>query len=288
MLSTVWDKLIQGFVIALIWLYQALGSTEWSLVLSITALTIAVRLITIPFTVPSQQAMKKNSAKMQALQPELDKLKSKHGSDRQKLVEAQTRLYQEHGINPISSMTGCLPMFIQLPIIWAFYQSISRALANQPGQMLVLTRYLSAVPRFVSLVPLPSQWLGIDLAIPNQIILPLLVAGTTWLQQKLTMPNKPQTTDPQAAQMQQSMSVTMPLMFGFFAMNMPAGLSIYFIVSNLIGMAIQWATNRLLNKDDKSPQAGSTRQRPARARKQDAPEKPSSKEPPKGRGYKKG
>ena len=61
-----WDKLIQGFVIALIWLYEALGSTEWSLVLSITILTIAVRLITIPFTVPSQQAMKKNSAKMAA------------------------------------------------------------------------------------------------------------------------------------------------------------------------------------------------------------------------------
>ena len=277
-----WDKLIQGFVIALIWLYEALGSTEWSLVLSITALTIAVRIITIPFTVPSQQAMKKNSAKMQGLQPELDKLKSKYGNDRQKMQEAQLKLYQEHGINPVASMTGCLPMLIQLPIIWAFYQSISRALANQPGQMLALTHYLSAVPRFVSLVPLPSRWLIFDLARPDMILLPLLVAGSTWLQQKLATTSQPASTDPQAAQMQQSMSVTMPLMFGFFAMQMPSGLSIYFIVSNLIGMAIQWGTNRWLNKDEE-PKTKEARPRKSR---QDT-KKPSPKEPTTGRGYKK-
>jgi YidC/Oxa1 family membrane protein insertase len=281
----VWDKLIQGFVIALIWLYQALGSTEWSLVLSITILTIAVRLITIPFTVPSQQAMKKNSAKMAAMQPELDKLKQKYGNDRQKMQEAQLKLYQEHGINPVASMTGCLPMLIQLPIIWAFYQSISRALANQPGQMLALTRYLSAVPGFVSLVPLPSRWLNyFDLARPDMIILPLLVAGSTWLQQKLSTAGQPAASDAQTAQMQQSMSVTMPLMFGFFAMQMPAGLSIYFIVSNLVGMAIQWVTNRVLNKDDEPTGPQETR---AKHPRQEASSKPEPQEPPKGRGYKK-
>jgi YidC/Oxa1 family membrane protein insertase len=255
----VWDKLIQGFVLALIWLYEILGSSEWSLVLSITVLTIAVRVVTIPLTVPSQRAMKKNSAKMQAMQPELDKLKKKFGNDRQKMQEAQLRLYQEHGINPVASMTGCLPMFIQLPIIWAFYQSISRALANQPGQMLVLTRYLSAVPGFMALVPLPSQWLGIDLARPSMLILPILVAASTWLQQKLTMPASAPTGDAQSAQMQQSMTVTMPLMFGFFAMQMPAGLSIYFIVSNLAGMGIQWITNRLLKDDKETAPTGSRR-----------------------------
>jgi YidC/Oxa1 family membrane protein insertase len=253
----VWDKLIQGFVLALIWMYKALGSSEWSLVLSITALTIAVRLITIPLTVPTQRNMKKNSARMQALQPELDKLKKRYGNDRQKMQEAQLRLYQEHGINPVSSMTGCLPMFIQLPIIWAFYQSISRALANQPGQMLALTRYLSAVPDFMTLVPLPSKWLWFDLARPDQIVLPLLVAGSTWLQQKLTMPTTAPSSDEQSAQMQKSMTVTMPLMFGFFAMQMPAGLSIYFIVSNLVGMGIQWFTNRLLNGDETETPAAS-------------------------------
>ena len=75
-------------------------------------------------------------------------------------------LVYEHGINPLSSMTGCLPLLIQLPIIWAFYQSISRALAAQPGEMLVLSQYLSAVPGFLSLVPLPNRWLMFDLSRP--------------------------------------------------------------------------------------------------------------------------
>ena len=246
-----WDKMIQGFVLALIWLYKVLGSSEWSFALSITVLTIAVRLLMTPFTVPSQQAMKKNSAKMQTLQPELDKIKKKHRNDPQKLQQAQLALYQEHGINPASSLTGCLPMFIQLPVIWAFYQAISRALADQPGEMLVLSEYLSAVPRFMSLVPLPSKFLWFNLARPDAIVLPILVAGSTWLQQKLTMPASQPSGDPQAAQMSQSMMVTMPLMFGFFAMQMPAGLSVYFIVSNLIGMGIQWATNRWFTGDSK-------------------------------------
>jgi YidC/Oxa1 family membrane protein insertase len=243
----VWNTLIQGFVLALIWLYQAMGSSEWSLVLSITVLTIAVRLITLPLTMPSQRAMKKNAAKMQALQPELDKLKKKYRNEPQKLQEAQLHLYQEHGINPLSSLTGCLPLVIQLPVIWAFYQSISRALASQPGQMLVLSQYLSAVPSFMALVPLPSTWLGLNLARPDLIVLPILVAASTWLQQKLGMPAAQAAADPQAAQMTQSMNITMPLMFGFFAMQMPAGLSIYFIVSNLVGIGIQWVTNRWLN-----------------------------------------
>ncbi len=243
-----WDRLIQGFVLALIWLYEVLGSSEWSLVLSIAALTIAVRLLTVPLTLPSQRAMKKNARQMQELQPEIEKIKKKYRNDPQKLQQAQLDLYRERGINPLSSMTGCLPMLIQLPIIWAFYQSISRALAYRPGEMLVLAQYLSAVPRFTSLVPLPSQWLWFSLARPDVIILPILVAGSTWLQQKLsTSTTQATATDAQAAQMSQSMMITMPLMFGYLAMQMPAGLSIYFIVSNIVGIGIQWLTSRWLN-----------------------------------------
>jgi len=285
---SVWDTLIRGFVLALMWLYRALGSSEWSLVLSIALLTVAVRVITLPFTLPSQRAMRKNSAKMQGLKPQLDKLKKKYRNDPKKLQEAQLRLYKEHGINPVSSLTGCLPMVVQLPIIWAFYQSISRALANQPGQMLALSRYLSAAPGFISLVPLPSRWLWLDLARPDLIVLPVLVAGSTWLQQKLTMPASQASADPQAAQMTQSMTVTMPLMFGFFAMQMPAGLSIYFIVSNFVGMGIQWVTNRLQNGS-----AGGGSSRPHRPSvsvttlPEDRPTRKRKKPVHKKRGYKK-
>lgn len=279
-----WDTLIQGFVLALIWLYRVLGQSEWSLVLSISVLTIAVRVLTLPLTLPSQRSMRKNSKQMQALQPELDKLKKKYRNDSQKLQQAQLELYQQHGINPLSSLTGCLPMFIQLPIIWAFYQSISRALAYRPGEMLVLSKYLSAVPDFMSLVPLPSQWLWFNLARPDTLVLPILVAGSTWIQQKLTTTGtQTASTDPQAAQMSQSMMITMPLMFGYMAMQMPAGLSIYFIVSNLIGMGIQWATNRWLS-DDKEEMLPA--KRPAAAVEQEnEPGSNSKKRTYKKRGY---
>ncbi|MFN2156946.1 MAG: hypothetical protein ACK2UX_17055 [Anaerolineae bacterium] len=67
--------MIQGFVLALIGLYNFLGRSPWSMVLSIYILTIVVRLLTVPLTLPSQRAMKKNAKQMQELQPEIDKLK---------------------------------------------------------------------------------------------------------------------------------------------------------------------------------------------------------------------
>ena len=280
-----WDSMIQGFVLALIWLYKVLGSSEWSFALSIAVMTIAVRVLTVPLTLPSQRSMKKNSARMQALQPELDKLKKKYRNDPQKLQQAQLQLYKEQGINPLSSMTGCLPMFIQLPIIWAFYQSISRALANKPGEMVVLSKYLYAVPDFMSLAPLPSKFLWFDMGRPDMLVLPVLVAATTWLQQKLTMSNTPQSGDPQAAQMSQSMMITMPLMFGFFAMQMPAGLSVYFIVSNIVGLGVQWATNRLF-KDDEPVQLSRPRSQAQPAIRSTEKEDQSSKSARRKRGYK--
>jgi YidC/Oxa1 family membrane protein insertase len=224
---------------------------------------------------------------MQALQPELEKLKKKYRNDPQKLQQAQLQIYQEQGINPLSSMTGCLPMFIQLPIIWAFYQSISRALANKPGEMVVLSKYLYAVPDFMSLVPLPSKFLWFDMGSPDMLVLPVLVAATTWLQQKLTMSNTAPSTDPQAAQMSQSMMITMPLMFGFFAMQMPAGLSIYFIVSNIVGLGVQWVTNRFLKDDDEPVQLSRPRSQAQPALRDPERQEPSDKPVRKKRGYKK-
>ncbi len=278
-----WETLIRWFVLALIWLYRVFGSSEWSFALSIVMMTIVVRVLTLPFTLPSQRSMKKNAAKMQALQPEMEKLKKKFRNDPQKLQQAQLELYQQYGINPLSSMTGCLPLLIQLPIIWAFYQSISRALANQPGQMIVLSKYLAGVPGFMKLVPLPSKFLWFDLGRPDMLVLPILVAASTWLQQKLTMANTPPSTDPQAAQMNQSMMITMPLMFGFLAMQMPAGLSIYFIASAIVGIGVQWLTDKLV-KDGGSTEALVIKTSPASPTPRQEP--PKTKSGRRKRGYK--
>jgi membrane protein insertase Oxa1/YidC/SpoIIIJ len=82
------------------------------------------------------------------------------------------------------------------------------------------------------------------------MLLPLIVAGTTWLQTKMTMPSTPPSAGgqpDQAQAMTRSMTTIMPIMFGFFALSFSVGISIYFIVSNLIGIGQYWIMNRNKN-----------------------------------------
>jgi len=131
-----------------------------------------------------------------------------------------------------------------LPILLALYQAIILALAGTPFQLIDLSGRL-LVPGLDDLVPLNNIWLDMDLTLPPTanplyaLLLPLLVMVTTWLQSKLTIPTPPPSDDGkpnQAAMMTRSMTTIMPLMFGFFSLSFSVGLSIYFVVSNLVGI----------------------------------------------------
>lgn len=233
-----WDFILNPFVTLLTFLYSLLGQ---NVVLAIIVFTILVRLAILPLT--AQQM--RSSKKMQELQPQLKKLQDKHKNDREKLAQEQMALYREHGVNPLG---GCLPLFIQLPILLGLYQAIIFGLAATPFQLLDLSgRFL--LPGLDQYVPMNNMWLGMDLTKPPTInpawalVLPALVLVTTWLQSKLTLPPTPPSENGQPSQaqaMQQSMTTIMPLMFGFFALSFSVGLSIYFIASNVIGI-IQYA-----------------------------------------------
>jgi len=120
--------------------------------------------------------------------------------------------------------------------MFAFYQSIVKALANTPLQMVSLGKFASS--SLSQLVPLGSSFLWLDLGYPDPYyVLPILVVATTWIQQKMAAAPS---TDPQAASMTQSMQITMPLMFGFITMSLASGLAVYFVISNLVGIAIQY------------------------------------------------
>lgn len=234
-----WDFIINPFVTTLTFLYSILGN---NVVLAIVIFTVLVRLITYPLTIQQQRSSKA----MQQLQPELKKLQEKHKGDREKLSQEQMALYRQYGINPFG---GCLPLFVQLPIMLGLYQAIIFALAATPYQLLELSGRLM-IPGLGNLVPLQNTFLGLNLTQPPNpanvisFALPVLVVVTTWLQFKMTMPppappsgdGKPN----QGAAMTQSMSTIMPIMYGFFALQFSVGLSIYFIVSNIIGI-IQYA-----------------------------------------------
>jgi len=217
------DFLIAPLVNLLLIFYSVLGN---SFPLAIIVMTILVRLVTLPLTLPQQRSMRK----MNALQPQLKELQKKYAGNRQKLSEEQMKLYREYGVNPLG---GCLPLILQLFIMIAFYQAITSALAVNPLQMLGLSQRVG--PNIAPLLPINSHFLWLDLSQPDPYyILPILVVATTYLQQKMMSPSG---ADPSQASMTRQMNIMMPLMFGLFALQFASGLSIYFIVSNLVGIA---------------------------------------------------
>lgn len=244
-----WDLLIvTPFTNLLLWIYGLLGQNFG---LAIILFTILIRLITWPLT--AQQL--KGAQAMQELQndKEWQAIQKKYAKDREKLAQEQMRLYKERGINPFGS---CLPTLIQFPILIGLYQSLIRALASTPYGLLQLGRSIYPFLNATALIPLNSRFLWMDLGRPESIpitlggtsiaipTLAIIVAVTTYLQTKLTMPPSPSNpSDPTAAQtamLGNTMSIYMPLLLGYFALTFASGLSVYFIVSNLLGI-LQYA-----------------------------------------------
>lgn len=240
-----WDLILNPFVTILTWLYAALNQ---DIVLAIIVLTVIIRFLTYPLLARQQES----SRKMQQLQPQLKKIQEKYKNDKEKLSQAQMKLYRENKVNPVG---GCLPLVIQFPILIGLYQAIFFALAATPFQLVDLSERL-LIPGLDSLIPLQRMWLGMDLTLPPTtnpayaLALPLLVLVTTWAQSKLTMATTKGNQDSkdkdddgqssgigsQAQAMTKSMTTIMPLMFGFFSLSFSVGLSIYFVTSNLIGI----------------------------------------------------
>ncbi|MFC1950363.1 YidC/Oxa1 family membrane protein insertase [Chloroflexota bacterium] len=199
--------------------------------LTIIVLTIIIRGVMYPLTIKQLRATKT----MQALQPKLAELQKKYAKDREKLAKEQVKLYKESGVSP----AGCMmPMLIQMPIWIALYQSIMLALAVAPEGLLNLSRYLYSWPELYSILPLGSKFLWLNLATPDSILLlPILVGGTMWVQQKMVTATS---TDPKQQSMSKMMLWMMPMMFAFLTLSFPSGLALYWVTSNIITIVIQY------------------------------------------------
>jgi YidC/Oxa1 family membrane protein insertase len=199
--------------------------------LAIIVLTIVVRLVLIPLTVRQTQSTKA----MQSLQPKMQELQKKYARNQQKLQQEMMKLYKEAGISPL----GCIwPMLIQMPIWIALYQSIMQALGATPENLLDLSRHLYSWPVVTQAVPLNEHFLWLRLSKPDpNMLLAILVGGTMWIQQKMVTPPP---TDPRQQSMTSMTTLMMPLMFGMLTLSFPSGLSLYWAVSNIIGIAIQY------------------------------------------------
>ena len=236
--GVIWrEGLIRPMLNALLFLYTYLGR---NFIVAIAVFTLALRLITSPLQI--QQT--RSSKSMAALQPQIAELQKKHGGNKEKIVAEQQKLYRQAGVNP---MGGCLPTLVQFPIWIGLYQSINAVLADTPLELMRLGKdvYAGFSP-IVNIVPLQSHFLWLNLARPDTtFVLPVLVAASMWLQQRMmTQPS----TDPQQASMNQMMQLMMPAMFGYFTLQFASGLAIYFVISNVIGIVMHWGMERLLDR----------------------------------------
>jgi len=181
--------------------------------LSIVLMTLLVKLVLHPLTRIQLRSMKA----MQVLAPHMEALKRKHKADQQTLQKEMMALYRAHNVNP---MMGCLPMLVQMPILWALFRLLYQ-------KNLFGNATLDGLPWLrLDQIPNLNMILAQATSHPDRVLLlviPLLVAVSTWYQQRMSV------TDPQQARM----FVFMPIMVGYFATLYPIGLSIYWIVSTV-------------------------------------------------------
>jgi len=236
----IWDSLIiTPFINTLLWIYNVVGQNFG---VAIILFTLLIRLITHPL----MQKQIKGSQGMQELQKNEKwlKIQEKYKNDKEKLAQEQMALYKELGINPFAS---CLPTLIQLPIIFGLYQAIMYAMATTPIDVLNLIRHI--YPGFLkveTLIPLNNHFLWMDLSQPERLYIPglewgiptmvILVALTSYIQGKLIQPPSADPKD-QTAGMSKMMNLYMPFIMGWMAYSFSAGLSLYFLTSNLVGIA---------------------------------------------------
>lgn len=239
-MPNLWDLLILNPMLnALLFLYSLLFN---NFTLTILVFTILIRLLTYPLTAQQQKSTKKLAELQQS--DAWKKMQEKYGKDKEKIAQEQMKLYKEAGVNPFGS---CLPMLIQFPVLIGLYQAISLAMAASPVQLLDLSKHVySFLPNVASLIPLQNEFLWLNLGLPDPFfVLPLLVVVTTFLQSKIMTPATAG-ADPQAAQMSQSMAMTMPIMIGWMSLQFPSGLSIYWVIGNIVSV-VQYALTTPVN-----------------------------------------
>lgn len=228
-IGAIWDLIILSPLINIViivtdYLFSSFG-------LTIIVLTIVIKLVTWPLSLKQLHASKA----MQNVQAQVAELQKKYDKDRRKLAEEQMKLYKQSGMSP----AGCLlPMLIQMPVWIALYQAITRVLAVNPEDFLNLSRHLYPSWPVFSQVPLESRFLWLDLAAPDRfMVLPILVGASMWAQQKMTATTS---ADPRQQAQNQMMLWMMPLMFAFLTLQFPSGLALYWVVSNIIGIVMQY------------------------------------------------
>jgi YidC/Oxa1 family membrane protein insertase len=196
-------------------IHTIIPNNDLSYGLAIIVFTIIVRLILLPLSVKQLRS----TAKMGAIQPEMKKVQAKYKSDPQKAQQEVMKLYKENGVNP---MGGCLPMLVQMPILFSLYAVFQHLEMNGAG--------------FIRI------WIP-DLTKPDPLyILPILSTVTTYFSSKLM---QPPSTDGSSSKQTSTMNTVMAIFMGFMSLKFPAALVLYWVTNNLIQIVQTIVINKI-------------------------------------------
>ncbi len=201
----------------LTYLHGVFGNWGWAIVV----MTIIVRLVLYPLTYKGMVSMNK----LKELAPKVKELQVKYADDKQKLNVHMMELYKKHGANP---MGGCLPILLQIPVFFAVYRVLQNAIELKGAEWILWVHDLAVMDPY--------------------FILPIAMGLTMFIHQRIT----PTTfTDP----MQEKIMKFLPLIFTFFFVTFPAGLTLYWFTNNLASIVQQFYVNRLFAKKHEEPKA---------------------------------
>lgn len=211
-----WQTFVQWFTSLIQFLYGLTVSVGVpSYALAIILMTLLIKLLLFPIN----QKQLKSMRDMQEIQPRMKELQERHKDDPEVMQKKLAELYKESGVSPLA---GCLPLLLQMPIFIAFYNSLLHLQFAEPAHAVFFW-----IPNLGARDPL--------------YILALLSAATTYLQQKVSTVNADDPT-------QKSMMYMMPLMMAWIAATVPAGLALYWVTFNILGILQQLLVNHSHNQ----------------------------------------
>lgn len=218
-----WQAFIDFFIQIIEFTYRLTVDLGWpSYGLAIVFMSIAIKVILFPVNQYQLNSMRR----MQKIQPKMKELQARYKDDKEKLNQKIMELYTENKVNPLG---GCLPLLIQMPIFIAFY----RALSSIEYTVVEHAGFL-----WVPNIAEPDPYYGFA----------VLAALTTFIQQRISMADIKDPT-------QRTMLYVMPLMMGWIAISLPAGLPLYWVVFNILGILQQLFVNRRLDAQENAKNA---------------------------------
>ena len=232
-MGSLWSSLGDIFANMIVFFYSFTHNYGIAIIL----MTVLIRVILYPLMQKQMVSMRE----MQKIQPLMKEVQAKYKNDKERLNKELMALYKEHKVNP---MSGCLPLIIQMPILILLFQvlrefntKIYAVYNGNPGFL-----WLKDLSLPDQLIQLPGsgifgiQYLG---------IMPFLIGGSMYIQQKMTSTDGTTGKDGGSAQQtQKMMTIMMPLMIGFMSFSLPSGLTLYWLTSTVLGIGQQYLINK--------------------------------------------